>query len=221
MNELESREFKLCLLWLELCKKEFPNDRPARLRRYGDPRKSLLFRHCYKLIQETKGLIKPEEYKLYILAQLRNMGKLEVDGIHADLQPSILTGPAAWKRWKIWKYKYDKRMRQTIPDVQTIDMVTSPMIVIQQLENTKKFLTNEVGILNQKTIKMLVKMGKFKEWLQIEKVSPYYIILSPFVAASVENINTEFDKDFGIYKQSISSEVKDKFRELFLNEFSI
>lgn len=218
MTPQEALAFKLCLLWLELCKKEFPNDRHSRLRRYGDPRKSLLFRHCYKLVQETKGLIEPKDYKLYILAQLRNMGKLNVDGVHADLQPAILTGPAAWKRWKIWKYKYDKRMRQNLPDVKSTNVVLSPIIVIQQLENTKKFLAKEVGTFNKDTIKMLVKMGKLKEWIQMEKISPYYVILSPFVAACVENIDAEFDKDFGIYKQNISIEVEDKFKEMFCNE---
>ena len=215
MSPQQATAFKLSILWIELNRREFPDRRQVKLRKNGDPRKSMLFRQCFKLVQETQGLIKPEEYKLYILAQLRTIGKMEVDGIHALIEPSILTGPKAWKRWKNWKWHYDKRMKQSIPDGKELNNVLSPILVIQQLENTKKFLDE-----SSDSISAAIQTGKFKEWIKMEKISPFYVLLSPLVkfALAGKNANDTFDKDFSIYESSISPEVNEYFQKNFQHE---
>ena len=212
MTPLQARAYKLSLIWMELVKKEFPNDKHDRLRKNGDPRKSMLFRHCLKLAQDTQNLIRPEEYKLYILAQLRIMGKQEENGVHPYIEPQILTGPKAWKRWKSWKYDYDKRMRQSLPDASEITM--SPIIVCQQLANTKNFLKKQ-GVNTKGLVQLMVDSGQFKEWFKMEKISPYYLMLSSFVKAAIgsKDLQEVFDQDFLVYK--ITSEVEDYFEKNF------
>jgi len=202
MTPEQGRAFKLALIWQELVRREFPNEWARnKLRKTGDPRKSVLFRHCLKLVQETKGLIKPEEYKLYILAQLRNMKKLKVGDIHALVEPTILTGPAAWKRWKIWKYDYDKRMRQNIPAASEMNLSMSPALIKQNIENTNKFLDKE-GVYTKGLFQLMLDNGKLKEWFKMDKISPYYLILSSMIKDVIgdRDLNEIFDHDFSIYK---------------------
>jgi hypothetical protein len=44
----------------------FPKQKTAKLPLRSDPRKSTLFKYCWKLARETRGLLKVEEYQLYI-----------------------------------------------------------------------------------------------------------------------------------------------------------
>jgi len=54
MNDMESKAYKIALIWQEECRKEIPNEQYIRLKKNSDPRKSILFKHCYKLAKETK-----------------------------------------------------------------------------------------------------------------------------------------------------------------------
>ena len=90
----------------------------------------------------------------------------------------------------------------------------SPLVVIKQLAETKKFLIKE-GVTTKGLIQLMIDSGKFKEWYKMEKISPYYLMLSPFVKAAVGNkdLNQVFDQDFAVYK--ISPEVEDYFEKTF------
>lgn len=50
MDELEGKAYKLCLIWLDRSRKVFPEYQHMGMKR-GDPRKSLIFKVCYKLGQ--------------------------------------------------------------------------------------------------------------------------------------------------------------------------
>ena len=69
MDEMESKAYKLAIKWVQLSKKIFPNYNHTVIKK-GDPRKSLIFKFCYKLARETNGLINEEDYDLYIRSQL-------------------------------------------------------------------------------------------------------------------------------------------------------
>ena len=69
MDDIEARAYKCCLLWVKICQKMFPKERYSKLRKSGDPRKSYLFKCCYKLVTECSGKLADGEYKLYIYAQ--------------------------------------------------------------------------------------------------------------------------------------------------------
>ena len=80
MDEIESRAYKVSLIWINRSRKIFPNYQHQRLKN-GDPRKSLLFKICYKLIRETQGGILDEEnYSLYVQAQLEVLKHIERNG---------------------------------------------------------------------------------------------------------------------------------------------
>ena len=100
MPPLEAKAYKLALLWQDATAKEYPEYNHIRLRKKGDPRKSLLFKYCYKLARETQGLIPDEQYPLYILAQLHILKHIATDNLHARIGPEILCGEKAWWRWK-------------------------------------------------------------------------------------------------------------------------
>jgi hypothetical protein len=71
MTELESRAYKLTLLWLDLEPKSVSwNTNMQKWRAKGDPRKSLIFKQCYKLVRETQGILEERDYPLYVRAQL-------------------------------------------------------------------------------------------------------------------------------------------------------
>ncbi len=64
MTQLEAKAFKLALMWDKLSKQELPNYKHAKFKKKGDPRKSMLFKYCYKLAKETNGLMEDYEYRL-------------------------------------------------------------------------------------------------------------------------------------------------------------
>jgi hypothetical protein len=106
-------------------------------------------------------------------------------------------------------------MKQTLPDTKEMNNIIPPIIIIQQLKKTRDFLEKELNIISETNIETLIKTGKLKEWLKLDKISPFYIILSPFISSIVSDINEVFDKDFTIYQQSITSEIKGEFETIF------
>jgi len=218
MDELQTKAYRLCLLWDKLARKEFPNERHSRLRKTGDPRKSFVFKCCYKLVRQTLGLIPDEEYKLYITAQLHIM-KIQTDGIvHGLVTPQILVGDKAWRRWRVWK-KYYEREKIKPRTVEELDV--NPSLVLVELNRTKKFLTKELGDPPKyEKLEDKIKDLTFIRWVTVGKISPYYVLLSPFVKKLCGNEYEEmFLFDFDVYKQNVCQEVKEYFKENFAYEF--
>jgi hypothetical protein len=59
------------------------------------------------------------------------------------------------------------------------------------------------------------------KWVTFSKVTPYYLILSPFVKKVLEedeNLKI-YPDDIDIYKNSVTEDVINNFKELFSNEF--
>lgn len=220
MDETQAKAFKLSLLWEQLAEKEFPGYPHINLRRNGDPRKSILFRHCFRLVRETKGIIPDEEYKLYMLAQLHVM-KYICDNGCARVDPIILVGEKAWRRWKYWKKKYDRKMnqRQTVDDVQ----VTAPLHAIKRdLERTRKFLSKTFGKTRSFTdISQAVRTMMMTRWVNFDEVSPYYVVMSPWVQKVLDGRDIEevFCIDMQVYLRSVTPEASEAFRKIFQEEF--
>ena len=143
LDELEAKAYKLCLIWIERSRKIFPDYQHSGMKR-GDPRKSLIFKYCYKLVRETQGVLEDKDYALYIRAQLDvlrhiNTGKKTAPLIDAN----CLVGDKAWKRWKLWKRKYDAVTSKPTE----LSQVTAPGIAkaISGLEFTKEFIVKTLG----------------------------------------------------------------------------
>ena len=134
LTEDESKAYRMALIWEDLTKQMFPQEKGIARLPKGDPRKSSLFRFCWKLMRETRGLLRFDEYKMYIRA---NLTMIKVKNLH--LSPNILCGDNAWIRWKIWKRLYEQKVLEksgeTVPPTFEID----PKL-IKKLELTKRFI---------------------------------------------------------------------------------
>lgn len=201
MNDTEIKAFKVALMWQDLCKKEFPNERHIKLSKNKDPRQTTLFKYCYKLIRETKGLLADDkEYYIYIVAQLQ-MLKLMKDGdIHALIEPQILVGDKAWKRWKIWKKRFDKKLSE-MKTAEDLGLVTSPSQIKIELKNTKKFLS--------KYDQSKITKEQMNRWHKNNMISPYYVALSNFAKSMIDKF------DNALYQPSITPEVEEFFKKEF------
>ncbi len=204
MTELEAKAFKVCLMWQDLCKKEFPNERHIKINKNKDPRKTTLFKYCYKLIKETKGLLSDDkEYYIYIVAQLQILKAMREGKIHALIEPQILVGDKAWKRWKLWKRKFDKKLIEFKSSFD-LGIVTSPTQIKIELIKTLKFLKNK----DQSKI----TKEDLEKWIYNKSISPYYVVLSDFAKKIISNFDIE------LYKPSITPEIEEFYKKEFENE---
>jgi len=219
MTPDEAKAYKLCVLWDTLVRKEFPNEWATKLRKKGDPRKSTLFKYCYKLARETKGLIPDKEYKLYILDQLHVL-RLQNDGkVHALIDPFILVGDKAWKRWKLWRKYYMQQLEKPRTE-EELEIQEKKSRVLINLDRTKKFLEKE-GVTSLEQIKAKLDDLSLIRWVSLGKVSPHYAILSPWISAALDGKTLEevFLFDLTVYHQSIDKDVEKWFSENFAEEF--
>ena len=110
----EEAAYKLAQKWIELCLKYFPNYQHTHKKGFNltaNPKKSIIFKICYKLLRETKGLIDSSEYLLYMRAQLEILKVQSQKNPMVSIEPACLVGDQAWKRWKLWKKKYDDKLK--------------------------------------------------------------------------------------------------------------
>jgi hypothetical protein len=204
MTDLEAKAFKICLMWQDLCKKEFPNERHIKISKSKDPRKTTLFKYCYKLVRETKGLLDSDkEYYIYIVAQLQMLKLMKHEKVHALIEPQILTGDKAWKRWKLWKRKFDKKLNE-IKTSSDLGLVTSPRLIKIELKKTQEFLKNKD--------KSSIKKEDFERWVSNKLISPYYVVLSDFAKKNISNFN------FDLYRPSITPDVEEFYKKEFKDE---
>lgn len=214
MDDLQAKAYKVALLWLEISHQVFPNYEHGKgFPKKGDPRKSMLFKYCYKLVRETQGLVPDNEYSQYIRAQLDIMRAIRIGDVHPFIGPQILVGDRAWIRWKVWKKKL-----KAITENSTLEDVgldkTDEDKIIKELEDTKKFLYGRFGGSYAEPQIMMAKHD-VERWVALEKVSPFYALLSPW-AQKYCNFKNVFDED--LYRSSINRTIEHKFKELFAHE---
>lgn len=216
MTEQEIKAFKLCLLWEDCVTKECPGYKTRRITK-GDPRKGILFRYCYKLAKETLGIIADNDYKNYIIAQLQIL-KSNTDGnVHALIDPQVLVGQQAWKRWLVWKKQFDQKLTQ-VPVSEEVAITASEAKVLSELDRTKKYLISQYGSLP--TVDQLERsLGdrSLVRWITLGKVSPYFAILSPILKKALKGKTLEevFMFDLSIYNSSITDQTKLYFNKEF------
>jgi hypothetical protein len=221
MDELQAKAFKIALMWETFAEREFPGYQHVRLRKNGDPRQSILWKYCYKLARETQGIIPDEEYKLYVLAQLHIMKHANPSGIYARIDPAILCGDKAWKRWKVWKRIYDQKKQQYLGE-NTEKITARKAKIEQELNNTKKFFFEKYGgAPSYEQVRQAMYDHSMIRWVTIDMVSPYYILMSPFVSRSLEGrgLDDFFLFDLNVYRGSITPEIRDLFCQIFSYEF--
>ena len=171
----EKLAVKFLSYWIESRIKIFPDTIHSKFNREKDPRKSLAFKYCYKLQRETRGLLKEEDYELYVKAQLHMLKYFAIKYNNQALvvEPQCLVGEKAWKRWKFYKFKYDSLKRSPVEKTQTPSKIDIAVFK-QNLLNTKKFLISKIP-LNNKSVKN--NHEKIVLWNKLGSVDNYFMLL--------------------------------------------
>lgn len=208
MTPPEAEAYKFALYWCEEAHKVFPKAHVSCLPKKGDPRKSLLFKHCWKLLRTVKGLLKPEEVPLYIHAQLYCMKKF--DGY---VGPNCLSGDKAWIRWKVYKYLYEQKLaeRENRPPPLKANPAISKELIL-----TKKFIFEKCdGDPTQEKIEGFFNDGFFKLWSMKGHVSAYYLMLSPWLKKHIKKLSFDCNFDPKLVEGKLTPDVVEFFRHEF------
>lgn len=217
MTEQEGRAYLLALHWEDMTREMFPKEKGlSRLPSSGDPRKSTIFRFCWKLARETRGLLRPEEYKLYIKA---NLTMIKVKNLH--LSPNVLCGDGAWIRWRIWKRLYDQKLLEKSGQVDKKLNVEVPPAVIKKLETTKRFIFEKCyGEPSFEKLQSFYDNKSLHLWVGT-RIAHLYLLLSPWVKkiASLKLLEKEMFFDAKVYDEQINENVRIYFRQEFSYEF--
>jgi hypothetical protein len=192
MNEMEGKAYKLSLHWLDLSKKYFPDYNHTRYTSKNDPRQGALFRYCYKVIKEKDSELSEENYHLYIRAQLEILKAIakKVDE-HPIVDICVIAGEPAWRRWSLWKKKYNK-VNKAIDYEQTIP----EELIIKELNQDK------INIEKKKP-----DDAKLKRMFLNKEISPYYIILKNITSVNIPN--------YSLFKSNINPNIVAHFEKLF------
>lgn len=213
MNDMEAKAYKIAIMWQEECKKELHGEQYVKLKRNSDPRKSTLFKYCYKLAKEMKGILKDEDLIFYVRAQIQILKSIKQGEIHALVEPHCLVGEKAWKRWKLWKYRFQKNIGR-IPTAEEIGVVPKNSKIITELNSDFEFLfkmkCHDFDFMKRKKIEL-------QRWLNSGELSFYYAVLSPWMRSifSFEDLN--FDQIY--YRSCINPQIDEFFKEKFKHEF--
>lgn len=210
MNDKEAKAFKVAVIWQEECRNEIPNEPFAKLKTNSDPRKSTLFKYCYKLVSEMKGILDDKDLRLYVRAQIQILKSIREGSVHALVEPHCLVGEKAWKRWKVWHRMYKKKLNRSLTSEQ-VGLSTKESKVIVELKKTKEFLISR-GC--DERFKLLENMRNMERWTKNGEVSYFYILLSPWMKGYLNNFS--FDQTY--YRSSITPKVEEFFNEEFSHE---
>lgn len=214
MNEMEAKAYKIALVWQDECKRELPKEQCVRLKLNSDPRKSTLFKYCYKLAKEMKGILQDNEIPLYVRAQLQVLKSIKEGGVHALIEPHCLVGEKAWKRWKFWKYRYNKKLERTLTSDEA-RVSTKQSKIESEIKSSYSFL-KKMGCLEFENMKL--NKEKIETWVNTGELSCFYIVLSPWIS---KLIGDSLDVDKKYYRSSITPSIESTFRQLFTHEFSL
>jgi hypothetical protein len=223
MSNDEIEVYKLAVCYVKEYKKLFSecvdgqairrNSLPLR----SDPRKSNVFKHCWKLRRETRGLLESTEYKNYIIG---NLTILKIQKGYVG--PNAICGDKAWVRYKVWKRQYDAKMAEVSAIAPPPSVSTTSPKIIQQIDRTKKFLYERCeGEPTATKVKDFIASGIFRFWVMTGKVSQFYVVLSPFVAVATDVSKFAEQCSFSpaLIREKCTQEVQNYFKHEFTHEF--
>jgi hypothetical protein len=181
----------------------------------GDPRKSDLFRQCWKLRRETRGLLTPDQYVNYVKA---NLAILKINKSHVS--PNAICGDKAWIRWKVWERWYTQKMADNSSVAPPPSVSTTDPKIIREIDRSKKFLFEKCdGEPNSEKIRGFIESGFFKFWVAQGKLSVYYLMMSPYVQPYIEKLGKDCSFDPLVFRENLTLEVREYFRHEFQHEF--
>jgi len=232
MTPEESGTYKLAVIYENEFLNIFKNNMDGTTRRKnvlpmrGDPRKSNLFRYCWKLKRETKGLLDSTQYKIYIRANLTILFINFKKGSKAGkiyIEPNSICGDKAWIRWKVYERWYNNKLaiiNATLPPPNISSI--SPKI-IKEIDKTKKFIFEKCeGQPTKEKIGKFITDGFVKFWLMSGKISKYYFVWSPLISSicDIKKVSESCFFDPKLFKEKTSKEVMDYLEYEFSYERS-
>jgi hypothetical protein len=216
MSPLEADAYKLAVTWEELVSKYFPRQKTAKLPLRSDPRKSTLFKYCWKLARETRGLLKVAEYQLYIQANLQI-----IQANNGRAEPNCLVGDKAWYRWLVWKRLYEKKLRELKGEESPPEISIDPEVT-RQLDGTRRFLFEKFeGEPTDEKFAQTLEDGRLDLWVKGGRVSKYYLVLSPRAArvCGLKELGEKLHFDVRLAQENITPGVQLFFNKEFADEF--
>lgn len=210
MDEMETKAFKVALMWQDECSRELKGEKFERLPRGKDPRKTNLFKHCYKMVRELTGVIPDSEFILYLRAQLQVLKSIGDGRSHAMISPQCLVGDKAWKRWKLWKFRHDRNLVR-VPSSEDAGILPKESIILRDLSRTAEFLESKDLPSDYSS-----RRTDLERWLSTGEISPFYAVLSPRIRGLFGN---DLPVDESLYRPSINPSIERFFRERFDHEF--
>lgn len=184
----------------------------------SDPRKSNIFRHCWKMCRETRGLLDPHDYKLFIAG---NLTLLMLKKAH--IEPNSICGDKAWIRYRIYKRKYDAKMAEIACKAPPPSASTTDPKIIGQIDTTKKFLFERCeGSPSLDKLKSFINNGIFRFWIITGKISHYYVIQSPWISkiVNVDTYSEQCSFSAALMRERLTTEVREYFQYEFQHEMA-
>lgn len=183
MSTTQAQAFRLAKIWEKETKTLFPEENHVKLPRKGDPRDGFLFKFCWKLLRETRGLLRDDEYPLYIHANLAIIKKFD-----GRVDPNVLCGDKAWIRWCVYKRQIERKEAEKANLAPPPDINNIPQIA-RSLLKTKRFLFEKFeGQPTREVLDQLIESGKFQFWVMQGKVCKYYLCLSSWVKSHLDKL---------------------------------
>lgn len=184
----EKRALKILDLWIQHRKKVFPDNIHSKFSNKKDPRSTLMFKYCYKLQRETRGILEEKDYDLYVRAQLHMLKYFSRKyNLPCVVDPQCLVGEKAWKRWKFYKYKYDSLKNVSI--VKEEKSKINLDVLKYRLLKTKEFLVKKEIKLSAADIKINIK--DILLWHKLGNIDVYFLMLCNCLSEKdLESINT-------------------------------
>jgi hypothetical protein len=219
MTAHEAKSYKILCIYIESVKRIFPDF----FIRYpkGDPRKSYLFKVCYKLAGDTTHPITDSDYPLYVIAQLDIIRRnTEAHGKDAHISPACIVGEKAWARWCVWKKIYDKTLERKADTAAEAGVDPNRYeLVIAQLRQDKTFLVSKIPELTAESVTQAIEGRAMLRWVATKQISPYYAIMSLVLNKWLKEHNLTLDSmfnlDFELYRPAITPEVQSFYHANF------
>lgn len=214
LSERETIAYKCCLCYLKYKIQFFPNS-PKNSIPKGDPRKTELFRYCWKMLDEIEHEVQRSEIPLFVYAQLFILKSNE----NCHVYPNCLVGEKAKNRWLLYNKQYKKtkiiEKPKTALDIEKVK---------QELQNTFKFLNVKFKPLRKQDILDAYRNRLFHKWLALKQVSPYYLWLSPHIQLSLngKELSEIFSTGLNLYKEvKDNQEIQQFFTQIFTYEYPV
>ena len=143
--------------------------------------------------------------------------------MHARVDCNSIVGDKAWKRWKLWENKFQRRiLKNQAPDAEDMDITAKRSKIENELDRTREFLLKQFERYpTEEDYRRLIFDHTLIRWLTLGKISPYYALLSPLLSRCLEGKTVEdvFMFDLSAYKRSITPQTETYFQEKFAEEY--